>query len=103
MHDVFRFDKLMRSKNVDNNLREALQYFVPLIEMTSTAGDELSELGAWAFSDVSNPEGDLTLKWKPETKGYKTFDVLSVSVCKIYVCFMCLSEYARKKFISVIM
>lgn len=89
-----RLDTLLSSKNLDQYLREAIHYLVPLLELTDSVGDDLSDHGAWGFADILQPEGDNTLKWKAETKGYKTiFDFLSV---RIYIYILKLHLYKFK-------
>ncbi|KAG8320386.1 hypothetical protein J6590_070153 [Homalodisca vitripennis] len=73
-----RFESLLTSLNVGPHTKEALRHFSPLLQGAYTGADDLSDLGAWGYSQWKECKGDQTLKWKNGAGGYKTlFDFIS--------------------------
>uniref|UniRef100_A0A1B6G6I5 Amine oxidase domain-containing protein n=1 Tax=Cuerna arida TaxID=1464854 RepID=A0A1B6G6I5_9HEMI len=71
-----RLEKLMNAKDVEPELREALQHLIPQLEGLYSSTDDLHHLGAWGSTEDWENEMHVLLNWK--SGGFKTiFDFMS--------------------------
>uniref|UniRef100_A0A1B6LP45 Amine oxidase domain-containing protein n=1 Tax=Graphocephala atropunctata TaxID=36148 RepID=A0A1B6LP45_9HEMI len=71
-----RLEKLLSTKNVEPEMKEALQHLIPQLEGLYSSTDDLHHLGAWGSTEDWENEMHVLLNWK--SGGFKTiFDFIS--------------------------